>query len=596
LAEATLTLILQNESDRGEERKSRGFPAWIKALALLFAAAAPSSCLAGGGPENVLLLVNSNSDASKTIANHYIELRKIPPSNVVYIDWKGSLGECQGKNFREQILLPAIDVLEKRKLTPQIDYLVYSSDFPWKIQLKSIYPNEEFKAPFDPIASLTGASYLTPFVTNQNPAIVMPSVNWYVPAPIDPNIVACQKLENVPTRGFRARYLWDQNGKHTTSEKTGQRYLLSTALGITRGRGNTVEEVIAYLRRAKAADGTKPRGTMYFMWNKDVRSSARHKCFATVAAQVNRAGVRTAVQQGRLPNGAKDVIGLMAGIEKFDLTSAGIAIQPGAICEHLTSAGGVMAAGAHQTPLSEFLRHGAAGASGTVTEPRAIQAKFPLPSLQLHYARGCSLAESFYQSVSGPYQLLIVGDPLCQPWATFPGVTVTGIEKPDDVKGTLSLTPSGTPASGKLMGAYEIFVDGRLVVRTEPGKTVALDTTKLADGYHELRIVGIHGDAIETQGRAIVPIVVNNHGRTLQMDVSPRAGVSSLSKVKVRVSQSGAKVISVRQNSREVGRVNGESGEVEIAASVLGRGPTKLQAFSEGDAVAVSRPVQLQVN
>ena len=45
---------------------------------------------AGGGPENVLLLVNSNSSGSKTIANHYIQLRNIPASNVVYIDWQGA--------------------------------------------------------------------------------------------------------------------------------------------------------------------------------------------------------------------------------------------------------------------------------------------------------------------------------------------------------------------------------------------------------------------------------------------------------------------------------------------------------------------------
>ena len=60
----------------------------------------------------------------------------------------------------------------------------------------------------------------------------------------------------------------------------------------------------------------------------------------------------------------------------------------------------------------EFLRHGAAGSSGTVTEPYAIQAKFPTPFIQTVYAHGYTLGEAFYQSVSGPYQLLIVGDAL----------------------------------------------------------------------------------------------------------------------------------------------------------------------------------------
>ena len=40
--------------------------------------------------------------------------------------------------------------------------------------------------------------------------------------------------------------------------------------------------------------------------------------------------------------------------------------------------------------------------------------------IQVHYARGCSLAEAFYQSVYAPYQLMIVGDPLCRPWANIP--------------------------------------------------------------------------------------------------------------------------------------------------------------------------------
>jgi hypothetical protein len=415
-----------------------------------------------------------------------------------------------------------------------------------------------------------------------------------VPGPIAPNQFACEKLDDVQSRGFRSRYLWDRNGAQTTNAKAGQRYLLSTMLAVTHGRGNTVPEVLAYLRRAAAADGTKPRGTIYFMFNRNRRSQPRDKCYESIAAQLQRLGVRARVQQGTIPHNAKDVMGLMAGVSTFEWAASGSTILPGAICEHLTSNGGVLRADAGQTPLTEFLRHGAAGASGTVKEPRAIQAKFPLPSLHLHYARGCSLAEAFYQSVSGPSQLLIVGDPLCQPWASFPTVTIEKVKPGQKVSGALPIAAAGSGGGGLTVGAYELFIDGRLTVRSRPGQTIALNTSKLTDGYHELRLVGVSSSAIETQGRRVVPIVVANQpGAELEIEVQPLVGNGG--NVSVSVRQSGASAIVIRQNSREVGRVQGEAGEVEIAATTLGRGPTTLQAFSEGDKPAVSAPVRIVI-
>jgi hypothetical protein len=472
---------------------------------------------------------------------------------------------------------------------------VYSSDFPWQINLHNLFPDKKLPAPFDATASLTGATYLAPFVVSQSPAIVMPDVNWYVPGPIAANQFVCQKLENVPSRGFRSRYLWDRNGARTSSTSAGQRYLLCTMLGVTHGRGNTVPEVLAYLRRAVAADGTRPRGTIYFMFNRDERSQPRDKCYPAVAAQLQQFGIRATVRQGTIPRAAKDVMGLMTGVARFDWKTSGSTILPGAICEHLTSSGGVFRADAAQTPLSEFLRHGAAGSSGTVKEPRAIQAKFPLPSLHLHYARGCSLAEAFYQSVSGPYQLLIVGDPLCQPWAAFPSATVDNIKPGQKVRGQLPVTPRGAGGAGLTIAACELFVDGRLVARARPGQTVPLDTAKLSDGYHELRIVGVASGAIETQGRHVVPVIVDNHRADLEVKLLSQQIVGLAGKVVLSVRQSGAAAIAIRQNSREVGRVQAEAGEVEIEASVLGRGPTALQAYSEGENPAVSPPLRIQI-
>jgi hypothetical protein len=554
-----------------------------------------TAAIAGGGPENVFLVVNAASESSKTIANHYIELRNIPAQNVLYLDWKANRETITGRAFRSRILLPVVKAIEERRLNAQIDYVVYSSDFPWRINLQNLFPDQKLPPPFDAVASLTGATYLAPYVVSRSPAIVMPDVNWYVPGPIAPNQMECVALENVPSRGFRSRYLWDKEGRRTEIAAAGQRYLLSTMLGVTSGRGNTLPEILAYLRRAKAADGTRPRGTIYYLFNRDERSKPREKCYPSVAAQLQRLGVRAVVEQGTIPRNAKDVLGLMAGVATFDWKAAGSTILPGAICEHLTSSGGVLSADAAQTPLTEFLRYGAAGASGTVREPRAIQAKFPLPSLHLHYARGCSLAESFYQSVSGPYQLLIVGEPLCRPWAQFPTVDVGSLKPGQTVSGVLKIAPSGGGGSGLPLGTFDLFVDGRLTARGRPGQSFAVNTPKLAEGYHELRVVGTSSGPLETQGRRVVPIMVKNQETELALEVSPQSVVGWAGKLSVSVRQKGATGIAIRQNSREVGRVQGEAGEAEILAATLGRGPTTLQAFSEGDTPAVSAPVRVRI-
>jgi hypothetical protein len=334
---------------------------------------------------------------------------------------------------------------------------------------------------------------------------------------------------------------------------------------------------------------------MFFMKNKDVRSQTRHDCYSGVVDQLRSLGVNAQVAPGTLPDRADAVAGIVTGTADFNFAASRSKLLPGAICDNLTSLGGVMTASAGQTPLSDFLRYGAAGASGTVFEPLALQAKFPLPSLQLHYARGCSLAESFYQSLAEPYQLLIVGDPLCQPWAAISKVTLLGVKPGDEVKGNFTVQPLVNAASGHRIGSFELYTDGRVVARFPTGQSLDLDTTKLADGYHELRVVAIDADPIESQGRAIVPIFVNNHGDKLEFSVSPRPQVAGTDKLRISVRQPGAKGIVVRQNRREVSRVAGESGEVEVLASTLGRGPVVLSAVSEGEHAAVSSPIALDV-
>src|SRR5690606_27487806 len=109
---------------------------------------AGGEAVAGGGAENVLLVVNQNSHDSLTIANHYVKFRKLPPTNVVYLDWQGSDSQCTGEEFREKILKPVIEQLTERRIALQIDYIVYSAGFPWRIDLREDLKEEELVKQF----------------------------------------------------------------------------------------------------------------------------------------------------------------------------------------------------------------------------------------------------------------------------------------------------------------------------------------------------------------------------------------------------------------------------------------------------------------
>lgn len=386
-----------------------------------------------------------------------------------------------------------------------------------------------------------------------------------------------ERIQNAPVSmtppiGFRADRGWSAAGQPTESELD-PHYLLSTMLACTSGRGLSVRESLGQLRRSVAADYSRPSGTVYFPKNGDVRSTTREWGFQSAAEHLQKLGIRAEVTTGVLPPAKAEVAGAVIGTAGFDWKSSGATIQPGAIVEHLTSFGGVMMADAGQTPLSEFLRHGAAGASGTVTEPYAIQAKFPTPFIQVAYARGLSLAEAFYQSVSGPYQLLIVGDALCRPWAENVALSIAGL--PDDgvARGSLELHASARDKSGTKAIEYRAYCGGRLVASSSADAAIVIDTTKLSDGPQTLTIVGIGPGPVAFLARSERSIAVANHQSKWNV-VAPNDGeLSWLAAIKIEASCVGAREIAFRQQGRDVAKIDGESGRVSLDPRQLGPGP-----------------------
>jgi uncharacterized protein (TIGR03790 family) len=558
---------------------------FVRVACAALAVMAGGNAWAGGGSENLFLIVNPSGAKSKEVANHYIALRHIPPGNILYLPLPPNANEMTGLNFREKLLKPTLAAIERRGLKEQIDQIVYSCEFPWRIDFSAMFPaaaGGPGPKQLAPVASLTGATYLYSFVNDTDANLIQLNTNFY-----------CLPIEEPQTasRAFRHKYLWGPDGKRV--DAGGLQYYLATQLGSTAPTGNTTEEIISYLQRSAGADGTRPEGVFYYMNNSDVRTRVRQPHFAAAVNAINSLGLKAAVLNGVVPSGRPDVAGLTTGSANVPLRGSGAVLLPGALVDNLTSQGGFLARPASakpQTRLSEYLRLGAAGASGTVIEPYAIAQKFPSPALHLHYARGSSMAEAFYQSIQGPYQLLILGDPLCQPWAMIPEVTVAGLEV-DALSGTVEIKPTVKLAPGRKVARMELYVDGKL---REAGGPFTLDTTKLADGFHELRVVATDDTPLETQGRWIGDVMVKN-GRDAVSLVAPGGSTTGAAQITLTLSSTVNADAAVFHNGREVGRVTGVSAKLTIATDQLGRGPVTLQARTFGKPLLSSRPLRLEI-
>lgn len=339
-----------------------------------------------------------------------------------------------------------------------------------------------------------------------------------------------------PGRAFAADAAWGEDGEPVPDPASPHRYRLAVMLGWTGDHGTTVDEVLACLQRSRACDATAPDGTVYLMVNEDVRARTRAGVFPAVKDALERIGRKAAIltagqdgQDGILPRGRKDVIGLVAGTAGFQWDPAQATLLPGAIAEHLTSFGAHFGTPG-QTKCTEFLRHGAAGTAGTVAEPYAIPHKFPSPWVHLHYARGCSLAEAFYLGLWGPYQLLVLGDPLARPYAQFASVRITAPAPGSPCTGVTDVVATVETAPGTKVARLELWVDGRRSATAEPGQPLPWDTGTAADGVHDVRVVAVEASPIATRSYAGVLLTVVSGGPTLAVDApaSPAAIGSSL--------------------------------------------------------------------
>lgn len=176
------------------------------------------------------------------------------------------------------------------------------------------------------------------------------------------------------------------------------------------------DEARALIDRGVAADARMPLGTAYLLSTTDRARNVRSSTFPLAQRILNQAGVRAiSLTRDKLEN-ADDVLFYFTGATSVPGLDT-LKFVPGAIADHLTSSGGVLAGPNGQMSALRWLEAGATASYGTVVEPCNLRQKFPDPSLvAAHYLSGDTAIEAYWKSVAMPGQGIFIGEPLAAPF------------------------------------------------------------------------------------------------------------------------------------------------------------------------------------
>ena len=144
-------------------------------LFCLHAASPSADAWAGASASQWVVVVNGDSHNSRTLANHYCQLRDIPGRNVIVLKEIPNSNTMPIDEFRSRILGPVLKEIEDRQLSTHIQGIAYSCDIPTTIELQSDLSSvENLPKVLTPTASINGLTYLFRWVMEKNPTYITP--------------------------------------------------------------------------------------------------------------------------------------------------------------------------------------------------------------------------------------------------------------------------------------------------------------------------------------------------------------------------------------------------------------------------------------
>jgi len=519
------------------------------------------AALAGGTPENVLIIADPTTDEGLHVANYYRAAREVPGENVLYIQPQAS----DYLEFAATKIPGFVGTLANRRLADHIDYVLVMPGAVFFVNDAGLLSGQCF----DPKRFSIGAAFGTaPQVEEIVDGLPVNTLNGYLG--FDDEAIFFDSnttyFQGVPDDGENAT-----------------RQYIGGMLGWTGSEeGNTIEEILDLIDRSVAVDGTFPTGTFYFMDNvADPARNVRAPQYPDVTASLTGLGAANKTIVGALPNGEPEpVMGLVSGFASNSVVNGDFTVQAGAFCDHLTSFAGKFDTGA-QTKMSEWITKGASGSSGTVEEPCNFVLKFPHSRMHVYYFQGLSMGEAWLRSMGWPWQQLFYGDPMTRAFTHIPQVDVPDAPTAP-VSGTVVLTPEATTShpTGQIEG-FELLVDGVSVATAEAGEGFSLDTTTLSEGVHDVRVLAFDDTKVRATGRWVGSIDVDNAGgMTPALEVAPASGdLSTLFTFSVSGAGAGAESVRLVHNGRVVASSAVEAGaSMEVFGRNLGAGPVRARA------------------
>ncbi len=359
---------------------------WLIVLPLLLnACAAPVRRLPKRAPrtgaERVLVVINTRSAASDSVGRYYIMRRGIDSTHVVRLELPQD-DEIGDIAFQTDIVSPvraAIDALPVR-----IDFIVLTTGVPIRVARKNGYSVDALLAGMNlsmpPMVGLDTAwlsRYRNPYFNSAGPFTSDQYGMYLVTRLACGRVADCLALvdRSINARAVRGPFFFDAMPLRTGDD------------------GYAVTNRLLY----QAAFRLQANGA-------DVE-------FDSTAAFVAPSGP----VMGYVSWGSND--------ERFDSAAYHtVRFLPGALAETFvsTSARTFGPAVGGQSRIVDLIAQGVTGVKGYVSEPFTLALVNPVILFD-RYLRGATLAESFYAaSRMVLWKDMVIGDPLCAPYAMFP--------------------------------------------------------------------------------------------------------------------------------------------------------------------------------